>query len=120
MGGPLIGAFFDVKPSAADGKKRAPKPKTNKVTKGEKSVTEPAQQHGELASSADPKPISDKKLIRETAKGEKRRATEAWIGGRMSTKNHEAVHKRANHVLKSMPVTTFKGLSGEKEMKGGW
>lgn len=110
--GPLIGALFtSVTPKAQD-KKRAGK------SKGEKSVTEPAQQHGELASSAAPKPLTDKQQIRQDAKYQMKRATEDWVAGRVSTDEHEAVHNRAQHVLHGRHPHDFKGKSGER--KGKW
>jgi hypothetical protein len=112
--GPLIGALFNsVTPKAQD-KKRAVKPKKNAITKGEGSVTQPAQQHGELASMGEPKPISHAKILKEHARNEKRRATEDWISGRMDTKTHSHVHARANHVLASRQPREFKGTTGER------
>jgi hypothetical protein len=117
--GPLIGALFNsVTPKGQD-KKRAVKPKKGVTTKGERSVTQPAQQHGELASMAEPKPISDTKLLKEHARHAKRRATEEWISGRMDTKTHSHVHARANHVLASRHPREFKGKTGEQKRKGG-
>lgn len=112
--GPLIGALFDsvTPPSRAKASNR--KPKTNAVTKGEKSVPEAAQQHGELASARDPKPMTDRALEKEHARGEKRRATADWVSGHISTKQHSAVHKRANHVLIGKSPREFKGTTGEK------
>lgn len=114
--GPLIGALFaSITPKGQD-KKRAPK-----KSKGEKSVTEPAQQHGELANSATPvappKLPTDKQRLREEAKYQMRNATESWVAGRMTTDEHKAVHSRAKHVLSGKPVHEFKGKSGERKMK---
>jgi hypothetical protein len=111
--GPLIGALFDsVTPKGQD-KLRA------KRSMGEKSVTEPNQQHGELASAMEPKPLSDRAQIKEHARSEKTNATKDWVAGRISTKQHSAVHKRANHVLASKEPRAFKGMNGEKSMKLG-
>ncbi len=117
VGGTLIGALFkSVTPSGQD-KKRARKPRTNKTTLGEDSVTEPAQQHGELASSKAP---TDAHRIKEEARRQKRQATEDWIAGRKSTKQHEHVHRRANHILTNKKPREFRGTTGEKAGKGMW
>lgn len=109
--GPLIGALFtSVTPKGQD-KKRAGK------SKGEKSVTEPGQQHGELASSVAPKPLTDKQQIRQDAKYQMKRATEDWVAGRCTTDEHKAMHSRAQHVLHGKPVHEFKGKSGERKGK---
>lgn len=115
IGGPLIGALFNsVTPPAAD-KKRARKPRTNKTTLGEDSVPGHAQQHGELASSKMP---TDTMRIKDEARRQKRQATEEWISGRKSTKDHEHIHRRANHVLSNKKPREFKGKTGERAMKG--
>lgn len=110
--GPLIGAMFESKTPPKQDKKRA------KKSKGEKSVTEPAQQHGELASSAEPKRPTDRQMIKDRAKSEMRRATEEWVSGRMDSGEHKAVHDRAKHVMSNKPVHEFKGKTGER--KGKW
>jgi hypothetical protein len=119
MGAPLIGAFFTSETPKGQDKKRAVKPKKNKTTRGEKSVTEPMQQHGELASADEPKKITDRQLEKEHARHAKRRATEDWVSGHLTTRQHTNVHKRANHVLTAKPVREFKGTTGEKARKGG-
>ncbi len=119
---PMLGAILGISrtPKGQD-KKRAVKPKTkkgrgdHKVTGGEKSVTEPAQQHGELASYKAP---TDKHLIREHAKSALRNATDSWVSGHITTKEHKAVHERAKHVLSGKRPMEFKGPSGERKMKG--
>jgi hypothetical protein len=103
------------KPTAKVNKKKGTA--TFKTTKGEGSVTEPQQQHGELASYEAPKPIPDKKLIKESAKHTMRRATEDWVEGRISTKEHKAMHERAKHVLSNKSPQEFKGMSGERSFK---
>ncbi len=121
---PMLGAILGISrtPKGQD-KKRAVKPKTkkgrgdHKVTGGEKSVTEPAQQHGELASYKAPEPISDRKLIKENAKHTLRRATDDWVEGRITTKEHKAVHERAKHVLSGKRPHEFKGMSGERSFR---
>jgi len=121
---PMLGAILGIsKTPKGQDKKRAVKPKTkkgrgdHKVTGGESSVTEPAQQHGELASYKAPEPLSDKKLARETAKGSLRRATDDWVEGRISTKEHKAVHERTKHVLSGKKPHEFRGMSGERSFK---
>ena len=108
---PLIGALFNSVTPPGQDKKRARK------SKGEKSVTEPAQQHGELASFQAPKPPPDKKLMKESAKYAARRATEDWVEGRISTKEYSAVHERTKHVISGKPVHEFKGMNGERKPK---
>lgn len=110
--GPLIGALFtSVTPKGQD-KKRA------KKSKGEASVTEPMQQHGELASAAVPtRPPTDKQQIKHEAKYQMKRATEDWVAGRMTTDEHKAVHARAQHVLHGKHPHEFKGKSGERKGK---
>lgn len=109
---PMLGAILGIShtPKGQD-KKRA------KKSKGEKSVTEPAQQHGELASHQAPKPIPDKKLIKESAKHTLRRATEDWVDGRITTKEHKAVHERTKHILSGKHPHEFRGTSGERSFK---
>jgi len=109
---PMLGAIFGVsKTPKGQDKKRA------KRSKGEKSVTEPAQQHGELASYQAPKPLPEKKIIKENAKHTLRRATEDWVDGRITTKEHKAVHDRAKHVLSGRHPHEFRGPSGERSFK---
>lgn len=100
-----------------------PKPKTTKghraggehrVTRGEKSVSQPHQQHGELASAVEPRPLTDGQMAKQHARHEKRRATESWISGHMSSHEHAAVHARADHVLRGKHVREYKGKSGER------
>jgi len=121
---PMLGAILGIsKTPKGQDKKRAVKPKTKKgrgdqkVTGGEHSVTEPAQQHGELASYQAPKPVSDRKLIKENAKHTLRRATDDWVEGRISTKEHTAVHERTKHVLSGKHPHEFRGPSGERSFK---
>jgi hypothetical protein len=109
----MLGAIFGVsKTPKGQDKKRA------KKSKGEKSVTEPEQQHGELLNSQTPvKPPSDKHVMKENAKYAARRATDDWVDGRISTKEHCAVHERAKHVISGKAVREFKGPSGERSFK---
>lgn len=118
--GSLIGALFNSVTPKAEDKKRAVKPKKNQTTKGEKSVTEPMQQHGELASNAEPKKPSDSQMVKGEARYQKRRATEDWVAGRIDSKQHNNIHSRANHVLSGKVPAEFKGKTGEKKGKGMW
>ena len=125
---PMLGAILGIsKTPKGQDKKRAVKPtaKVNKkkgtatfqTTKGEHSVTEPMQQRGELASAKAPPPPSDKKLMRESAKHTVRRATEDWVSGHITTKECNAAHERAKHVLSGKSPREFKGMSGERSFK---
>ena len=124
---PMLGAILGVsKTPKGQDKKRNAKPTSKKtkhgaanykMTKGEGSVTEPMQQHGELASYKAPPPPSDRKLLKESAKHVVRRATEDWVSGHISTKECAAAHDRAKHVLSGKHVREFKGMSGERKMK---
>jgi len=109
---PMLGAVLGIsKTPKGQDKKRA------KKSRGEKSVTEPEQQHGELASAKAPPAPSDKKLLKESAKHTVRRATEDWVSGHISTKECCAAHDRAKHVLSGRAVREFKGMSGERSFK---
>jgi hypothetical protein len=115
--GSLIAELGNAAPG--DDKKRAVKPKTGRrshmVTKGEKSVTNPGQQHGELPSYKAP---TERALVRDHAKSTMRNATQSWISGHMTTAEHSAVHARARHVLEGKRPLEFKGKSGERKIKG--
>lgn len=108
--GPLIGALFNSVTPPKQAKKRA------KPSMGEKSVTEPGQQHGELAAYKEP---TDKQKIKTEAKYQMRRATEDWVAGRMKTPDHKAIHERAKHVIKGGNPHEFRGKTGERAPKGG-
>lgn len=106
---PMLGAIMGVsKTPKGQDKKRA------KKSKGEKSVTEPAQQHGELASDKAP---TDKHMIRESAKMSIRHAVDSWVSGHTTTKECAAVHARAKHVLSGKRPHEFKGVNGERSFK---
>lgn len=118
---PMLGAILGIsKTPKGQDKKRAVKPKTkkgrgdHKVTGGERSVTEPGQQHGELASYKEP---TEHQRMRENAKSNMRQATDSWVSGHTTTKEHAAVHARAKHVLSGKRPQEFKGVSGERKMK---
>ncbi len=119
---PMLGAILGIsKTPKGQDKKRAVKPKTkkgrgdHKVTGGEHSVTEQGQQHGELASYKAP---TEHQLMRANAKSNLRQATDSWVSGHITTKEHAAVHARAKHVLSGKRPMEFKGTSGERKMKG--
>lgn len=108
----MLGAIFGIsKTPKGQDKKRS------KKSKGEKSVTESAQQHGELASYKEPAPISDKQMVKASAKHTLRRATDDWVEGRITTKEHKAVHERTKHVLSGKHPHEFRGVSGERSFK---
>jgi len=107
---PMLGAILGIS--------RTPKgqdKKRSKKSKGEKSVTEQGQQHGELASYKEP---TEKQRVKEDTKRTMRNATDSWVSGHMTTAEHTAVHARAKHVLLARPVREFKGKSGERKMRG--
>jgi hypothetical protein len=108
----MLGAILGIsKTPKGQDKKRA------KKSKGEKSVTEPEQQHGELASAKAPPAPTDKKLMRESAKHTIRSSTDSWVSGHISTKEHKAVVDRAKHVLAGKKPHEFKGPSGERSFR---
>lgn len=110
----MLGAVMaHVTPPDAKGRKRNPK-----KSRGEKSVAEPRQQHGEMATAMAPKPLSERQQMKEHARHEKRRATEAWISGHMTTSEHSAVHKRAEHILSGKHPKHFSGKTGERKIRG--
>lgn len=124
---PMLGAIMGRQPAFAGESKGRPKPKTrkghmaggtHKVTKGEKSVSQPAQQHGELASYMIPKPLSHTQEIKVNTRHAMKRATDDWVEGRITTPEHKAVHSRGKHVLAGKHPSEFKGPSGERKMKG--
>jgi hypothetical protein len=107
---PMLGAILGISKSPkGEDKKRA------KKSKGERSVTSPAQQHGELASYKAP---TDNQLTRQMAKSSLRSSTDSWVSGHITTKEHAAVHARAKHILSGKRPMEFKGMSGERKMKG--
>lgn len=87
--GSMLGAVV-TSPPKAQGKKRA------KPSKGEKSVTQPGQQHGELLNYKAP---TEHQLAKESARHAMREATSKWVRGEIGGKEHKAVHERAKHVL---------------------
>ena len=62
------------------------------------------------------KPPSEKERVVSHARNAKVNATQDWIDGRIDTKQHENVHKRANHVIaKKGTVKGFRGKTGERK-----
>lgn len=124
---PMLGAILGKAPAPKGDNKTRPKPKTtkghmaggrHKVTKGEHSMANSVQQHGELASYDHPKPLSDTQQIKVNTRHAMKRATDDWVEGRMSTQDHTAVHARGKHVLAGKHPSEFKGRSGERKIKG--
>jgi hypothetical protein len=58
-----------------------------------------------------PKRPSDKEMVKDHARMQKRHATQDWVAGRMTTKQHNAIHARADHVLSGKHPRQFKGRS---------
>lgn len=52
---------------------------------------------------------SDKQMVKDHARMQKRHATQDWVAGRMTTKAHNAVHARADHVLSGKHPRAFRG-----------
>jgi hypothetical protein len=126
--GALIGPLFDAAESPKEQKKRTPKPKSKKsghgtakfqTTEGEGSVAQQGQQHGELAASMAPKPPTPQEQTHDHARSAKVRATQDWVEGRITSKQHANVHERANHILMNRQPKVFKGSTGEKAPKKG-
>jgi hypothetical protein len=122
----MLGAVFAHAGAPKSEGRVRPKPRTegahgrkgHRVTHGEKSVSQPHQQHGELASAVEPKPLTERMQMREHAKHQMRRATEDWVSGHMSTSEHNAVHARGKHILAGKHPHEFRGKSGERKHRG--
>jgi hypothetical protein len=105
----MLGAVV-TSPPKSQGRKRA------KHSKGEKSVTQPKQQHGELLNMLSPTtPPTDRAMMKDHAKSAMRSATRDWVEGRISTSEHNAIHSRGKHVVSGKRVHEFKGKSGERK-----
>lgn len=124
---PMLGAVFAHAGAPKSEGKVRPKPKTtkghraggtHKVTRGEGSVSQKFQQHGELASAVEPRPLSDRMQMKEHARHTMRRATEDWVSGHMSTHEHNAVHARGKHILAGKHPHEYSGKTGERKIKG--
>jgi hypothetical protein len=109
---PMLGAILGVsntKQAKGKGKKSAPKAAKSK------QVPEAVPHHVVVGVSAEP--VSDKKIIKDNAKHTLRRATDDWVEGRITTKEHKAVHERTKHVLSGKQPHEFRGMSGERSFK---
>jgi hypothetical protein len=104
---PMLGAILGVAHTTKE-KKSAKKSKAKKTIEPE---------HVTMASFPEIKKVSEKHMMKENAKHTARRATEDWVEGRISTKEHCAVHDRAKHVMKGKEPREFKGPSGERSFK---
>jgi hypothetical protein len=108
---PMLSAILGVantKQAKGKGKKSAKAAKT-------KHVSEAVPHNVMVGVSAEP--VSEKKMIKENAKHTLRRATDDWVEGRISTKEHKAVHERTKHVLSGKHPHEFRGMSGERSFK---
>jgi hypothetical protein len=74
----------------------------------------------DMALSAAPKPPTDKQRIKSTARDAKVSATQDWLRGHIDSKEHKAIHDRADHVLSGKKPDKFKGKTGEKKEKSPW
>jgi hypothetical protein len=107
----MLGAILGVANTAQEkgkGKKSAKAAKAKRVSEAPPSVVMVGE-HRE--------PVSDKKLLKESAKHTVRRATEDWVSGHISTKECAAAHARAKHVMAGKSPHEFKGMSGERSFK---
>ncbi len=107
---PMLGAIFGAK-HASTGKAAK-----SKSAKAAKKVAVVIHEHSPMAN-AEHKMPTDNQMIRERAKSEMRSATDSWVSGHMTTKEHGAVVARAKHVLAGKHPHEFKGPSGERKMK---
>lgn len=83
-----------------------------------KSSKKAAPQPAPMPMDTMPEPPTPQERTHDHARDAKVRATQDWVEGRITSKQHEAVHKRANHVLMKKDPAKFKGVTGEKAMKG--
>jgi hypothetical protein len=126
---PMLGSMIAYLGNAKPGedKKRVTKPKTPKsamkgkanrkahtVTRGEHSVTQHGQQHGELESYKAP---TQHALMKESARGAMKNATDDWVRGTITSEEHNAVHRRGKHVLAGKHPREFDGPSGERKFR---
>ena len=100
----LIAALQPVKAA----KKTSPKKKPGEMKKG-KSNTQVGEQAAAQPSSvgavpwnmnAQPETKTPAQELKEAARREKFYATRRWVEGRIGTKHHDELHRRANHVIK--------------------
>lgn len=71
-----------------------------------------------MNSAKPPRRPSDKQMVKEHARMQKRHATEDWVAGRMSTKEHNATHARADHILSGKHPKSFKGKAPGHRLNG--
>lgn len=109
---PMLGAILGVA-NAAQAKGKGKK-RSAKAAKAKPVDEMPVHV---VASSAGTEPVSDKKLMKESAKHAIRRSTEEWVSGHITTKECAAAHDRAKHVLAGKRPAEFKGMSGERSFK---
>ena len=108
---PMLGAILGVaNTKQAKGKGK----KTAKAAKS-KTVSEAVPSHVVVGMSAEP--VSDKKIMKDSAKMSIRHATDSWVSGHYTTKECAAVHARAKHILSGKRPMEFKGPSGERSFK---
>lgn len=107
---PMLGAIFGAKHSP---KAKAAKSKSKNAAKKVAIVVHTQSP----LENAEHKMPTEHQRMKENAKHEMRHATDSWVSGHMTTKEHSAVHARAKHVLSNKPVREFKGPSGERKMK---
>jgi len=109
---PMLGAILGVAHTKkGKGKKAAAK------SKKEPTITHASISVNSPSVPMDHKMPTDKHMIRENAKREMRHATDSWVSGHTTTKEHAAIHARAAHVLSGKRPMDFKGTSGERKMK---
>ncbi len=112
----MLGAIFGTKHSP---KAKAAKSKSKSAAKKVAIVvhTESPLANAQHTMPTEHKMPTEHQRMKENAKSEMRRATDSWVSGHMTTKEHCAVHNRAKHILSGKEPREFKGKSGEKKMK---
>jgi hypothetical protein len=95
--GSMLGAVV-TSPPKSQGAKRAGK------SKGEKSVTQHGQQHGELLNFKAP---TERQIEKDNARSAMRNATREWVEGKIGPKEHAAVHERAKHIMRGRKPREF-------------
>ncbi len=108
----MLGAIFGAKHSPST---KAAKSKSKNAAKRVAIVvhtSSPLENAQHMAKAP-----TDKHMMKENAKHTMRRATEDWVDGRITTKEHKAMHDRAKHVISGKEPREFKGPSGERSFK---
>jgi hypothetical protein len=95
--------------------KKVKDPKAKREKSGEKSEAMTGQQHGELPAYKEPTP---RQRMKSDARDAKIHATRQWVMGDMTTKQHDGVHARANHVLTGKPNVKIAGMGEAKKTSG--